>query len=59
MNSRPIVPAAAHARQLSLVIPAERAGTVLPGPPADFGKLIADETEKWAKVIRAANIKPE
>jgi tripartite-type tricarboxylate transporter receptor subunit TctC len=27
--------------------------------PADFGKLIADETEKWAKVIRAANIKPE
>ena len=29
------------------------------GSPADFGKLIADETEKWAKVIRAANIKPE
>jgi tripartite-type tricarboxylate transporter receptor subunit TctC len=27
--------------------------------PADFGKLIADETEKWAKVIRAVNIKPE
>ena len=26
---------------------------------ADFGKLIAAETEKWAKVIRAANIKPE
>ena len=34
-------------------------GTVLPGSPADFGKLIADETEKWAKVIRAANIKAE
>ena len=34
-------------------------GTVLPGSPADFGKLIADETGKWAKVIRAANIKPE
>jgi tripartite-type tricarboxylate transporter receptor subunit TctC len=34
-------------------------GTVLPGPPSDFGKLIADETEKWGKVIRAANIKPE
>jgi tripartite-type tricarboxylate transporter receptor subunit TctC len=33
-------------------------GTMLPGAPADFGKLIADETEKWAKVIRAANIKP-
>jgi hypothetical protein len=26
---------------------------------AEFGKLIADETDKWAKVIRAANIKPE
>jgi tripartite-type tricarboxylate transporter receptor subunit TctC len=34
-------------------------GTVLMGSPADFGKLIADETEKWAKVIRTANIKPE
>ena len=32
-------------------------GTVLPGSPAEFGKLIADETEKWGKVIRAANIK--
>jgi tripartite-type tricarboxylate transporter receptor subunit TctC len=31
--------------------------TVLVGSSADFGKLIADETEKWAKVIRAANIK--
>ena len=38
---------------------ADLGGTVLPGSPADFGKLIADETEKWAKVIRAANIKPE
>jgi len=34
-------------------------GTTLAGSPADFGKLIADETEKWGKVIRAANIKPE
>jgi tripartite-type tricarboxylate transporter receptor subunit TctC len=34
-------------------------GTPMPGSPADLGKLIADETEKWAKVIRAANIKPE
>jgi tripartite-type tricarboxylate transporter receptor subunit TctC len=33
--------------------------TVLQGSPADFGKLIADETEKWAKVVRAVNIKPE
>jgi tripartite-type tricarboxylate transporter receptor subunit TctC len=31
----------------------------LVGSPADFGKLIADETEKWAQVIKAANIKPE
>jgi tripartite-type tricarboxylate transporter receptor subunit TctC len=34
-------------------------GTVLSGSPADFGRFIADETEKWAKVIRSANIKPE
>jgi tripartite-type tricarboxylate transporter receptor subunit TctC len=27
--------------------------------PADFGKLIADEIDKWAKVIKTANIKPE
>ena len=38
---------------------AELGGTVLPGLPRDFGKFVADETEKWAKVIRAANIKPE
>ena len=38
---------------------ADLGGTVLPGSPADFGKFIADETEKWGKVIRAANIKPE
>jgi tripartite-type tricarboxylate transporter receptor subunit TctC len=37
---------------------AELGGTTLPGSPADFGKLIADETEKWGKVIRAADIKP-
>jgi len=33
-------------------------GTVLPGSPADFGKLIAEETEKWAKVVKFAGIKP-
>jgi len=38
---------------------ADLGGTVLPGSPDDFGKLIRDETEKWAKVIRAANIKVE
>ena len=34
-------------------------GTVLAGSPTDFGRLIANETEKWAKVIRAVNIKAE
>ena len=34
-------------------------GIMLARTPAEFGKLIADDTEKWAKVIRAANIKPE
>jgi tripartite-type tricarboxylate transporter receptor subunit TctC len=34
-------------------------GTVVPGSSAEFGKLIADETEKWGKVIRAASIKPD
>ena len=38
---------------------ADLGGTALPGSPADFGKLIAEETEKWGKVIRAANIKAE
>jgi tripartite-type tricarboxylate transporter receptor subunit TctC len=33
--------------------------TALPGSPADFNKLIADETEKWGKVVRVANIKAE
>ncbi len=34
---------------------------VIPMPmiPAEFGKLIADETEKWGKAVRAANIKPD
>jgi tripartite-type tricarboxylate transporter receptor subunit TctC len=34
-------------------------GTVLGGSPADFGKLIAEETEKWGKVVKFANIKPD
>jgi len=38
---------------------AELGGTVLPGSPADFGKFIAAETEKWGKVVRAANMKAE
>jgi tripartite-type tricarboxylate transporter receptor subunit TctC len=38
---------------------AELGATGLPGSAADFAKLIGEETEKWGKVIRAANIKPE
>jgi tripartite-type tricarboxylate transporter receptor subunit TctC len=38
---------------------ADLGGVALPGSPADFGKLIAEEIEKWGKVIRAANIKPQ
>jgi tripartite-type tricarboxylate transporter receptor subunit TctC len=38
---------------------ADLGGTPLPLPPAEYGKLLAEETEKWGKVIRAANIKPE
>ncbi len=34
-------------------------GEPLPGSPAEFGKLIAEETEKWGRVVRAAGIKPE
>jgi tripartite-type tricarboxylate transporter receptor subunit TctC len=34
-------------------------GTVLVGSPADFGKLVTDDTEKWGKVIKFADIKPE
>jgi tripartite-type tricarboxylate transporter receptor subunit TctC len=33
--------------------------TPFPGSPADFGKFIADETEKWGKVIKFAGIKPQ
>jgi tripartite-type tricarboxylate transporter receptor subunit TctC len=38
---------------------ADLGGTVLTGSPADFGRLLVDETEKWGKVIRSAGIKPE
>jgi tripartite-type tricarboxylate transporter receptor subunit TctC len=34
------------------------AAAALPGSPADFGKLITDETEKWGKVVKLAGIKP-
>ena len=38
---------------------ADMGATVLTGSPADFGKLIADETEKWGKVVKASHLKPE
>jgi len=38
---------------------ADRGSTVLPGSAADFGKLIADDTEKWGKVIKFSGAKPE
>jgi hypothetical protein len=38
---------------------AELGSPVLPGSPTDFGKLIADDTEKWAKVVKFAGIKAD
>jgi tripartite-type tricarboxylate transporter receptor subunit TctC len=38
---------------------ADVGGTPVPGSPADFGKLIAEETEKWGKVVKFAGLKPE
>ncbi len=53
-TSEPRPPRAGHARRFLLL----QLG-VLALSPANFGRLIADETEKWGKVIRAANIKAE
>jgi tripartite-type tricarboxylate transporter receptor subunit TctC len=38
---------------------AELGGEPMPMTPAEFGKLVAEETEKWAKVVKFAGIKPE
>ncbi len=38
---------------------ADLGGTVVPGSPADFGKLIADDTEKWRKVVKFSGAKPD
>jgi tripartite-type tricarboxylate transporter receptor subunit TctC len=38
---------------------ADLGGTALPGSPAEFGKLIADDTEKWGKVVKFAGIRAD
>ena len=38
---------------------ADLGGVALPGSPAEFGKLIGDETRKWAQVVKVAGLKPE
>jgi hypothetical protein len=38
---------------------ADLGSTLLAGTPSDFGKFIADETEKWAKVVKFAGIKAQ
>jgi tripartite-type tricarboxylate transporter receptor subunit TctC len=38
---------------------ADLGNTAFPGSPADLGRFVADDTEKWAKVIQTANIKPD
>jgi hypothetical protein len=38
---------------------ADLGATVIPGSPAAFGKLIAEETEKWAKVVKFSGAKTE
>jgi tripartite-type tricarboxylate transporter receptor subunit TctC len=38
---------------------ADLGGTVLPGSPADFATFVAAETEKWAKVVKFAGLKPD
>jgi hypothetical protein len=38
---------------------AELGGTVIAGSPADFSKLMADETEKWARVVKFSGARPD
>ena len=38
---------------------ADSGGTPFPGSPAEFGNFIADDTEKWAKVIKFAGLRPD
>jgi tripartite-type tricarboxylate transporter receptor subunit TctC len=38
---------------------ADEGGIAIGGSPVDFAKLIVEETEKWGKVVKVANLKPE
>jgi tripartite-type tricarboxylate transporter receptor subunit TctC len=38
---------------------ADLGGAALPGPPADFGRLLADQTEQWSKVVKFSGAKPD
>ena len=38
---------------------ADLGGAGLPGTPADFGKIVADETEKWGKVVKFSGARPD
>jgi hypothetical protein len=38
---------------------ADMGGTALAGSPADFGRLVVEETEKWAKVVKFSGAKPD
>ena len=52
------VNAALHDRKMKVRL-ADLGGVPLPGSPAELAKMIADETEKWGKVIKFAGIKPQ
>jgi tripartite-type tricarboxylate transporter receptor subunit TctC len=62
---RDIVDKLNHAVNAALADPAMQAklaalgGTLIPGTPEDFGKIIADETEKWSKVVKATGATAE
>jgi hypothetical protein len=38
---------------------ADMGGTALAGSPADFGRLVVEETEKWGKVVKFSGAKPD
>jgi hypothetical protein len=64
LDEHPTIPSVADRFQLGETCGCVRrlvelGGVMMPMTPAEFGKHIADETEKWAKVIKFAGIKPE